>query len=256
MNDWKANFSDVILGRGLEYCESNAVRTYTCSSSHISAQVAGSKMYNVSIYFENMEISSMYCDCPYEGNCKHIAATLYYLDNHQDLMNHEDYSDLISSLTYDELVEFLYEELPKNPDLANKLKLLKNHEADSRGFHDKLENCFNSPVRVIDFMNEDLQNLKNAKQINLLLSLLKRIVDYLAELNYYGQYDAYDDVLDTVESVINNLLDLGYEKQTCDFLEEFILNSEDECVLDVFTDTYSRYRSVEELFDANFKRIN
>ena len=256
MKDWKANFSDVILGRGLEYCESNAVRTYTCSGSHISAQVAGSKMYNVSIYFENMEISSMHCDCPYEGNCKHIAATLYYLDNHQDLMNHEDYSDLISSLTYDELVEFLYEELPKNPDLANKLKLLKNHEADSRWFHDKLENCFNSPVRVIDFMNEDLQNLKNAKQINLLFSLLKRIVDYLAELNYYGQYDAYDDVLDTVESVINNLLDLGYEKQTCDFLEEFILNSEDECVLDIFTDTYSRYRSVEELFDANFKRIN
>ena len=256
MNNWKANFSQTILERGLDYYESNAVRTYTCSGSHISAQVAGSKMYNVSIYFENMEISSMHCDCPYEGNCKHIAATLYYLDNHQDLMNHEDYSDLISSLTYDELVEFLYEELPKNPDLANKLKLLKNHEADSRWFHDKLENCFNSPVRVIDFMNEDLQNLKNAKQINLLFSLLKRIVDYLAELNYYGQYDAYDDVLDTVESVINNLLYLGYEKQTCDFLEEFILNSEDECVLDIFTDTYSRYRSVEELFDANFKRIN
>ena len=27
----------------------------------------------------------MYCDCPYEGNCKHLGAVLYYAEEHPEL---------------------------------------------------------------------------------------------------------------------------------------------------------------------------
>ena len=67
----------------------------------------------------------------------------------------------------------------------------------------------------------------------------------------WSQYDVFDEIVVKIDDLMNQLANAGFENQVCDFLEEFILNSDDESVLDLFTDTYSRYRSVEKLFDEN-----
>lgn len=107
MSDWKRYFDGKILSRGLDYYNSNAVRVISSSSSNVDAQVAGSIVYDVRINFDDSNISSMYCSCPYEGYCKHLAATLYYIDEHKELLTESDYMDLLVSLTHAEIIEFL-----------------------------------------------------------------------------------------------------------------------------------------------------
>ena len=76
---WNQYFSTRILDRGYDYYQINAVRVLNSSSEFIEANVMGSSLYNVRINFIEDEIVSLYCNCPYEDNCKHLAATLYYL---------------------------------------------------------------------------------------------------------------------------------------------------------------------------------
>ena len=123
--EWKKYFDGKILSRGLDYYNSNAVRIINSSTSSVDAQVAGSSVYDVRINFKGSVISSMYCGCPYEGYCKHLAATFYYIDEHGELLDEHDYMDLLMSLTHGETIEFLSEELSRNADLRNKLKLFK-----------------------------------------------------------------------------------------------------------------------------------
>lgn len=87
--------------------------------------MAGNNIYEVIINFKDSKVDSMYCNCPYYGNCKHLAATLYYLDEHPELLDVIDYSKLISSLSEDEPRKFLSLELQTNHDMANRLRLLK-----------------------------------------------------------------------------------------------------------------------------------
>ena len=247
---WEKYFTRIILERGLDYYNSNAVRMYTYSNSHVDAQVAGRNIYDVRINFKDSKITSMYCNCPYEGNCKHLAATLYYIDDHLELLNQIDYRDLLLSLTHIELMEFLSKELSRNPDLVNKLKLFKNCP-DSQYYEIKLQNCYDDSFKVLKFIDDDLNDLKQANQIDLILKLSKSIVKYSEKIVLYGQYDVFDEIIVKIDDLMNQLANAGFENQVCDFLEECILNSDDESVLDLFTDTYSRYRSVEKLFDEN-----
>jgi hypothetical protein len=173
------------LDRGRNYYEINAVRIYDYSSEHVTSQVAGSRVYDVSIYFKDSEITSMYCDCPYWDNCKHMAATLYYLEDHPELLESEDFTDLITSCTYVELIEFLGSELPKNPKLANKLKLFKNKGESEDCYINKLENSFSSPSNILKFLNEDIQELIELKQYDLIFRLCRLVIDHInSELKY------------------------------------------------------------------------
>ena len=79
----------------------------------------------------------------------------------------------------------------------------------------------------------------------------KSIVKYSEKIVLYGQYDVFDEIIVKIDDLMNQLANTGFDNQVCDFLEECILNSDDESVLDLFTDTYSRYWSVEKLFDEN-----
>ena len=130
MKNWKGYFEDKILSRGRDYYESRAVRIYKSAQTHVDAQVAGSIFYDVRINLKDSKIKSMYCTCPYfQGYdyCKHLAATLYYLDDHPELIEKKDFSELFSSLTKEVLVEFLVEEFSDNPYLARKtLIFIKN----------------------------------------------------------------------------------------------------------------------------------
>ena len=256
--DWRKHFGSAILERGYNYFKSNAVRIYTHSNDCVEAKVAGTRIYDLRINFKDSQIQSMYCNCPYGGNCKHLAATLYYIDDHPELLECSDeHLDILSSLSHAELIEFLAAELPKNPDLLNRLKLFKNDDINQDYYKNKLKDSFDDSFNVLNFIEEELNDLKDAGQIDLVLTLSKCIVRYCEEeLMYYGQYDAFEDIILKIDDLTNCLINDGFEDEVCDFLADCILNCDDESILDLFTDTYSRFRSVEELFDEHLTKIN
>ncbi len=241
---WKNHFQEIILERGENYYKSDRVIEFNHDGDHIDAKVLGYEPYNVRINFKNNEIDSMYCDCRYSANCKHQAAVLYYLEDHPQIIR-EDYGSLISAFTHGELVEFLSCELPKNPELANRMRLLKNFDVDPEYYVDKLYKSFESPVQVINFMDKDIMKLKD---IELTLKLTGMIINYLDDLNDRGMYDAYDDVFEKIENLINHVLDLGYTDKVCDLLAHYIVSSDDDGLCDVFAGIYSRFRDVDGLF--------
>ena len=255
MKSWKKHFTGTILDRGLDYYDSNAVRIYDYSPDFIDAQVAGTNIYELRINFKDSDIASMYCNCPYEGNCKHLAATLYYIDNHPELLEkREDISDLISSSSHAELAEFLSEELKNNLELSNKFKLFKNQGIDNEFYKNKLKYSFSDSINVLKFIDDDLEMLKDARQIDLVLDLSESIVNHAEEIALNGEYDRSDEIIVRLYDLLYAMGNSGFENQVCDFLEYFILNSDDELVLELFTDVYSRFKSVEELFDKHFTK--
>lgn len=237
---WQDYFADVVLERGLEYYNEDRVKIISHSSSKVKAFVIGYQKYNVSI---NLETNECYCDCRYGGKCKHLAATFYYLDNHPKSNN--DYSDILSNFSYEELATFLETELPQNPELLFKLKTFKKQDMGDEYYMDKLNESFKSPVNVINFINEELMFLNN---IDLKLSMMNLIVDYLDELNYDGMYDAYDDVFENLERLIKKAL-INHQDKVCEFLAFHIINSEDERVSDNFAVIYGEYGDVDKLFE-------
>ena len=236
---WKNKFSKKILEKSLEYYKESLVNDFKYTKTNIEACVND---YNVNITLKDSKINDLYCDCRCKY-CIHQAAVLYYFDNHKD------YSNLASLFTYEELVDFLNKELPNNPELENNLKIYKNLDVDEEYFKNKLNKSFTSYVKVINFINTDLEKLKTIGQIDLLLELLKSIVTYLDELNDIGMYDEYDIILDKIGELLNNLINFGYVEQVLSFLEYHILNSKDETICDYFGYIYSQFGDVEELFE-------
>ena len=77
--DWKKLFSPIILSRGKEYYEMDAVQDFSISDEEIHAWVEGSQTYEVEIELSGDTVIDMNCTCPYaeENDCKHMAAVLF-----------------------------------------------------------------------------------------------------------------------------------------------------------------------------------
>ena len=249
---WNQYFSGKILDRGYDYYQINAVRISDSSSEFIEADVMGSSLYNVRINFIEGEIESMYCNCPYDDHCKHLAATLYYLDDYPELLKKEDnISELVLNASKKKLQEFLILELTNNSDLANKFKLFTDSQIDSDFYFNKLNASLNDSFQVIKFMDEDIQSLAESKQLNLIFELCDIIIDYCEELLDYGDYKSFDIILDKLDILFIGLFNRGHEKEVLKYLGNVILTNDNIDILDLLTDTYSRIGDVEKLFDQH-----
>ena len=244
MRNWKDYFQKHILERGLDYYNSNAVRIYLHDSDHVEAQVAGSKIYNIAIYFSDSQITDMYCECPYFEDydyCKHLSATLFYIDDHPEMLKeNEDYSELISSLSHAEIMEFLSMELLKNQDLANKLKMFKTGEVDEEFYENKLIASLDSSFEILKFMNGEIQDLISKNQYNLIFKLLRIIIDHINEELKYGDFPLIVEIIDKIDSIIIQLRDCASTDDITDFLDYAISSSDDYFILDRLGDCMSQ----------------
>ena len=80
-------FANHIFERGYDYYCENAVGNIDISVDSITADVAGTKVYEVEIYLENGKVTDMYCSCPYASDgkhCKYMAAVLYEWSERED----------------------------------------------------------------------------------------------------------------------------------------------------------------------------
>ena len=76
------DFENGVRKRGESYFARGLVRIQQGSESHVEANVHGSRVYEVSLEYEDGELSS-WCDCAYfdsAGECKHLWATVLAAD--------------------------------------------------------------------------------------------------------------------------------------------------------------------------------
>lgn len=251
--DWELYFKDIILERGHDYYQMDAVEILNASKNSIEANVMGRESYDVRISFKGDNITSMYCSCPYDDNCKHLAAVLYYMDNHPELFSKDnDIRNLVCDASLNDLQEFLIQELENDKDLLNRFKVFADSETDENFYVKKLNKSFSKPVNVIRFSEEDIPLLIKSNQFDLVLKLSKSIVDYLEEIYNYD-YDAFYTILNNLDTIMIILFNKGYEKPVLDFLADIILTNDNIEILDMLTDTYSRIGDVEKLFEDNLK---
>lgn len=254
--DWKKHFSQQILERGQNYYELDAVEIINASGDHIDANVRGNDFYNLRITFKDNQITSMYCDCPYEGNCKHLAATLYYADNHPEILNHNhNVENILNGVCEDDLRKFLLQEFSNDANLFNRFKVFINSEVDDDFYINKLKMSFSNSVNVIKFIDDDMDSLIEHKQFDLVFTLCDLLIIYLEELYDKDDWYSFDYILDKLDTIAIRIFNLGEEKKTLDFLANIILNNDNLDILDMLTDTYSRIGDVEKLFENHYGGI-
>ena len=252
--DWELYFKNIILERGYDYYQMNAVEIINASNRSIDAKVIGSDAYDVRINFKNREIKSMQCSCPYDDYCKHLAAVLYYADNHPEIFpKNDDIDKLVKNVSLKDLREFLIEELANDKDLLNRFKVFTDSATDEDFYEKKLTYCFSKPVNVIRFIDEDMSFLIKNRNFELVLKLSGMIVDYLKKI-YHCDYDAFIDILYKLDSIMIYLFNRNYEKPVLDFLGNIILTNDNIEILDMLTDTYSRIGDIEKLFNDNHSK--
>ncbi len=133
---WKNYFSSIILQRGLDYYNCDAVDNleYDEDDNMVSARVYGSEIYSVSITFvdNQSDIEDMDCDCPYAfdgNNCKHMAAVLFAFNENTKSFkstSHKNKNTLekaINSLSEAQAKEMLLEYAKKDKSLQTRLIL-------------------------------------------------------------------------------------------------------------------------------------
>lgn len=122
-------FNSTIYYRGLEYYEQDFIEEIETAEDRIKATVSGNRKYHSVITLENNELY-FYCDCPFDGNCKHSAAV--YI--------------AIKKMEVDEKNKTTSQEII---NLINKLKEIKR-ELNSRLGNDKIITYYNfAPIRDV-----------------------------------------------------------------------------------------------------------
>ena len=104
-------------------------------------------------------------------------------------------------------------------------------------------------------MDEDLNILIQNHNYNLVLKLCEIIIDYLEDLSYHHEWDSFDNILYKIDSIMIRLLESDCENDALAFLENIILTNDNIDILDILTDTYSRYADVKKLFEENCTKL-
>ncbi|SDA45254.1 SWIM zinc finger family protein [Methanobrevibacter millerae] len=206
--------------------------------------------YDLRINFENDCIKSMYCNCPFEGNCKHLAGVLYYADNHPEIFKSDpDIYTVMDGMSSDELREFLIPELINDYELSNKFRLFTNQDIDEEYYIEKLKNSWDNSTEVFKFIDDDMQSLINAGRFDLIFKLCDVLILILDEYNYEHMWYAYENLCEKLEKLMCQLISSECRNQAKEFMAKVILDSEDEALSDGFSFIYSKYWDTDALFD-------
>ena len=147
IKDWKELFETHILTRGYNYAQEDRVWDIGHENDVVSAVVAGTEDYLVSIRIKDKRITEMSCDCPYAADgshCKHEAALLYALaeeDSGSDAKppfierleaEREELWSLIRNMTEDELRKLLYDLASHDESLRNRIVAAYRESIDEK----------------------------------------------------------------------------------------------------------------------------
>lgn len=113
--------------RGEDYYYTNRVENVVWRDGLLTAEVEGSEYepYIVQIRFDEGEIRSTDCTCPYDwgGDCKHIIAALLYLCRRRDdIAQRPAIADLITDLNRDQMAEIILDLSIVHPAIIDEIE--------------------------------------------------------------------------------------------------------------------------------------
>ena len=183
MYRWKDYFTKELLDNSYNLVAN--IMNINLEEKSISANVRCSKMYDVSISFEDNRISSFSCSCEEDSPCIHIASLFWYVERFGDDYEFYDKSLklLVDNVDESSLRNFIFNELLVEEPLREKFLNLKNKQLllDKDYYHNKLNHIIECgevgefelhgsyDLRIIgkpleDFILEDIYSLINVDE--------------------------------------------------------------------------------------------
>lgn len=239
--NWEKLFDEERLIRGYDYFLRDKVFDVIITDKYISSKVEGKRnnIYEVQVNFDNDEINSLYCTCPYSYSktyCKHMVATLYKLDeinqNKKDNINKSDsiflFKDVLKDLDENKLKKYLYDNYKDNEEFTSKFinEFYSNFTyEDYLDYENMLNNIFKidlvelynengfyqeSPYHryLINFINTKIDSLYDNEQYNYVLQLIYGIYENIAEKENISEYLNVDDILSSCNYYLEKIIDL------------------------------------------------
>ncbi len=119
----RQNSTDQSFHRGQEYARSQSVGELIWRDRVLRASVAGSSPYRVAINFNNQEVQSATCTCPYEfgGWCKHIVAVLLVGMEQPNIEERAGLTQMLERLDLEQTRKLLHNLVAKAPDLIEQI---------------------------------------------------------------------------------------------------------------------------------------
>lgn len=147
INNFEKNFNKTILKRGIDYYSDGHVDDLMQINEHNwQAEVFGSSLYIIDLrILTNGDISYVDCDCPYEGDCKHIVAALYEIRAQWQTAatsiiseKKETLQQMLQAQTKEQLIQLILNVGQNHPAFTHELKMLFTTPEDSLKAAEKL----------------------------------------------------------------------------------------------------------------------
>jgi len=137
LNEFEQIIDETILKRGLSYFKNGYVTDFAeLSLGEYEANVSGTEEYTVHLKIRNSIIVEHNCNCPYDMGpiCKHIVATIFYLQQDELNLNQQNISlpkkkkrksveqqlkEVLKKVSHNELKEFIIEQSKVDKQFRN-----------------------------------------------------------------------------------------------------------------------------------------
>lgn len=126
INNFDQHFNKIILQRGYQYyMAGHVVDVERINESNWQAEVKGTYPYVVDITMDAYKnITYMDCDCPYERDCKHIAAALYAIREEMHTPPQKtSLKQLLQQKTKEQLIDMVISVGQNHPGFLQELEL-------------------------------------------------------------------------------------------------------------------------------------
>lgn len=135
LTTFEVSFNKTILKRGRDYYKQGLVESLDrLTDTRWQAEVDGTYTYTVTIDIDSTGIIlARHCDCPFEGDCKHIAAVLYELKDQFKTVpitkipspaNKLSFEQLLQTQTKEQLINLIQKIAKSNKKVKNDIELL------------------------------------------------------------------------------------------------------------------------------------
>ena len=232
--------------KGLDYFKSGHVLSINDKAGVISAQIKGSydNKYRAIIKYDKDKITSYSCNCPVQGECKHIAALLYYLS---DKVEKESVLMISKGQTFTFVMSKLNNiDNPKNnmPTIINAEKLFlslqfKMPQEEKEIIFRKLLSfdigTYQTFYNSISYSVEEIIkrcDLSDDKKIEIIIDLIKNghikdsfldIVNYSINSNKKLK-EALFELINEKDSIYYKYLDFSFDSHSMLYIEKILSN--------------------------------
>ena len=252
LNNFEQIIDETIIKRGLTYFKNGHVTDFVkLSKGEYEANVSGTDEYTVRLKVKKNIIVEHNCDCPYDMGpiCKHIVATIFYLEQDDLNLNQENASrskkkkrksveqqlkEVLKKVSHDELKEFIKEQSKIDKKFRN--LFLSNfaylNESQSKEFYQRqIRSIVNSASDRHGFIGwHEMKYLE--KGIDPIIAISEKQFESGNYLNtFYICTDLMEEMIDAltysddsngvVGGIINSSYDMLYDMATEDISEEF-----------------------------------